>query len=39
MDLAAIRSRLAGAEGLKYPETVRVDVPLLAKDGRIPARG
>ncbi|GAA4501831.1 threonine synthase [Actinoallomurus oryzae] len=25
--------------GVKYPETVRVDVPLLAKDGRIPARG
>ncbi|WP_329235820.1 threonine synthase [Actinoallomurus sp. NBC_01490] len=25
--------------GVKYPETVRVDVPLLAKDDRIPARG
>ncbi|GLY87261.1 threonine synthase [Actinoallomurus iriomotensis] len=25
--------------GVKYPETVRVEVPLLAKDGRIPARG
>ena len=23
--------------GVKYPETVRVDAPLLAKDGRIPA--
>jgi threonine synthase len=25
--------------GVKYPETVRVDAPLLARDGRIPARG
>ncbi len=25
--------------GVKYPETVRVDAPLLAKDGRIPDRG
>jgi threonine synthase len=22
--------------GVKYPETVEVDVPVLAKDGRIP---
>ncbi|MDN3359815.1 threonine synthase [Actinomadura sp. DC4] len=25
--------------GVKYPETVRVDAPLLAKDGQIPGRG
>jgi threonine synthase len=25
--------------GVKYPETVRVDAPLLAKDGHIPGRG
>jgi threonine synthase len=25
--------------GVKYPATVRVDVPLLARDGRIPGRG
>jgi threonine synthase len=25
--------------GVKYPETVRVEAPLLAKDGRIPTRG
>ena len=24
--------------GLKYPETVPVDVPVLAKDGRVPVR-
>jgi threonine synthase len=25
--------------GLKYPETVGVDVPVLSRDGRVPARG
>jgi len=24
--------------GLKYPETVAVDVPVLSRDGRVPAR-
>jgi threonine synthase len=24
--------------GVKYPETVSVDVPVLAKDGRIPPK-
>ncbi len=24
--------------GLKYPETVPVDVPVLAKDGKVPTR-
>ena len=23
--------------GLKYPETVRIDVPVLARDGKVPA--
>jgi threonine synthase len=25
--------------GLKYPETVGVDVPVLARDGRVPPAG
>ena len=25
--------------GLKYPETVSIDVPVLSRDGRVPARG
>jgi threonine synthase len=25
--------------GLKYPETVGIDVPVLSRDGRVPARG